>query len=323
MFNFKANSVLGILVRRFLAGILTVFIITLLLFFGVELLPGDFAQAFLGQSATPEAVENIRREFNLNAPAYERYIDWFLGVIHGDFGFSWANKNDVSVQLFSRLNNTLLLASLAAIISVPLSIILGMVSVFYKNRWPDRLINFFSLTAISLPEFFIGYILIYFFAVELGWFVSTAVIYEGMGLWEKLSITVLPVLTLVLVVLAHMMRMTRAAILNVLSSAYVETAELKGLTSFRIILKHAAPNAIAPIVNVVALNMAYLVVGVVVVEVIYVYPGLGQYFVDAVTVRDIPVVLACGLVFALVYIVFNTFADLISIISNPRLRHPK
>ena len=191
------------------------------------------------------------------------------------------------------------------------------------NRWPDKLISGLTLASISLPEFFIGYVLIYFFAVKLRWFPSVATVYDSMGFFEKLNAIALPVAVLTLVVLAHMMRMTRAAILNVMQSAYIETAELKGLSAFNVIFRHAFPNAISPIVNVVMLNLAYLVVGVVVVEVIFVYPGMGQYLVDHVTKRDVPVVQACGLIFAAVFIGLNLVADVVAIISNPRLRHPK
>ena len=169
----------------------------------------------------------------------------------------------------------------------------------------------------------IAYILIYYFAVKLFWAPSFASISPGMPILEQLHAISLPVSVLTLVVLAHMMRMTRAAILNVMQSAYIETAELKGLNTFAVIRKHAFPNAIAPIVNVVMLNLAYLIVGVVVVEVIFVYPGMGQYLVDHVAKRDVPVVQACGLVFAAFYIFLNMAADIIAILSNPRLRHPK
>jgi peptide/nickel transport system permease protein len=164
---------------------------------------------------------------------------------------------------------------------VPLAIGLGMLAVRYRNRFPDRMINVVSLAAISLPEFFVGYILILFIAVQGGWLTFPSTVYAGMPFGQRMEAIVLPCATLVLVVLAHMMRMTRAAILNVMQSAYVETAELKGLGTLRIIARHAFPNAIAPIVNVVMLNLAYLVVGVVVVEVVFVYPGMGQYLVDA------------------------------------------
>jgi peptide/nickel transport system permease protein len=193
----------------------------------------------------------------------------------------------------------------------------------YRDRFPDKLINIVSLAAISLPEFFVGYLLILYFAVQFGIATFPATVYEGMSLSERLTAVALPIATLVMVVLAHMIRMTRAAILSVMSSAYIETAELKGLSSLRIIARHAAPNAVSPIITVVALNMAYLIVGVVVVEVVFVYPGMGQYMVDAVTVRDMPVVQACGLIFAAIYIFLNLVADILSILANPRLRYPR
>ena len=180
-----------------------------------------------------------------------------------------------------------------------------------------------TLAAISLPEFFIGYMLILLLGIELSWFSPIVNVNDRMGIIERLDAVVLPVMTLTLVVLAHMMRMTRAAILNVMTSSYIETAELKGLTRATIIFRHAFPNAISPIVNVIILNMAYLIVGVVVVEVIFVYPGMGQYMVDHVAKRDVPVVQACGLIFASTYILFNLVADIVSIIANPRLRHPR
>jgi peptide/nickel transport system permease protein len=215
------------------------------------------------------------------------------------------------------------LAFWAAVISVPLAIILGLIAVRYQGRWPDKVISAVTLSTISLPEFVVGYIAMFLLAVKYRVFTSVSMVYDGMSFGDRIHAIALPVLVLVLVVLAHMMRMTRAAILNVMQSAYVETAELKGLRPFTIIARHAFPNAIAPIVNVVMLNLAYLVVGVVVVEVVFVYPGMGQFLVDHVAKRDIPVVQACGLVFAAVYIGLNMLADVISILSNPRLRHPK
>jgi peptide/nickel transport system permease protein len=201
--------------------------------------------------------------------------------------------------------------------------VLGLISVRYRNRWPDKAISGVTLATISVPEFLIGYIVVFYLSVQFRLFPSLATVHDGMGLGERLYAAALPVLVLVLAILGHMMRMTRAAILNVLESAYVETAELKGLPPFRIIARHALPNAVAPIVNVVTINLAYLVVGVVVVEVVFVYPGMGQYLVDHVSKRDVPVVQACGLVFAAVYIGLNILADVVSILANPRLRHPK
>lgn len=314
---------LALVIERILLSLLLLVAVSMLIFGGVEALPGDFATTYLGQSATPQAVANIRAELGLDRPVVTRYFEWLAGAVQGDFGTSWASRNSVSEQVGNRLGNSLFLAGFAAVISVPLAVGLGMLSVHFRNRMPDKIINVISLAAISLPEFFIGYLLILYFAVNFGIATFPATVYEGMGFIERLKAIALPTATLVLVVLAHMMRMTRAAILSVMSSAYMETAELKGLSAFRAIVKHAAPNALAPIINVVALNLAYLVVGVVVVEVVFVYPGMGQYMVDAVTVRDMPVVQACGLIFAAVYIFLNMLADILAIIANPRLRHPR
>jgi peptide/nickel transport system permease protein len=312
-----------LIARRLALSALLLIAVSLLIFGGIEALPGDFATTYLGQSATPQAVANIRTELGLDRPFTIRYFEWLGGALRGDFGKSWASRNSVSEQIGNRLGNSLLLAFLAAAIAVPLAIALGMLAVHHRNRLTDRVINVVSLAAISLPEFFIGYLLILLFAVNLGAATFPATVYDGMALGERLKALTLPTATLVFAVLAHMMRMTRAAILSVMSSAYMETAELKGLSALRSIVRHAAPNAVAPIVNVIALNLAYLVVGVVVVEVIFVYPGMGQYMVDAVTVRDMPVVQACGLIFAAVYILLNMLADIIAILANPRLRHPR
>jgi peptide/nickel transport system permease protein len=314
---------LALILERFVLSLVLLFAVSILIFGGLEALPGDFATTYLGQSATPQAVANIRQDLGLNRPVTTRYVEWLGNAVQGDFGTSWASKNSVSEQIGKRLGNSLFLAGFAAVISVPLAVGLGMLSVHFRNRLPDKIINVISLAAISLPEFFIGYLLILFFAVKFGIATFPATVYDSMGFVERLKAIALPTATLVLVVLAHMMRMTRAAILSVMSSAYMETAELKGLSAFRAIVKHAAPNALAPIINVVALNLAYLVVGVIVVEVVFVYPGMGQYMVDAVTVRDMPVVQACGLIFAAVYIFLNMTADILAIIANPRLRHPR
>ena len=316
-------AVLKLIAQRIALGILLLWVVSVLIFWGTELLPGDVASAILGQSATPVALANLREKMGLNDPAHVRYIKWFIGFLHGDLGTALTNGRDVASSISARLSNTLFLAFWAAIIAVPLSIVLGLVAARHAGRWPDKLISGVTLATISLPEFVVGYIAMFILAVSYRVFPSTALIYDSMTLWQKLNAIALPVLVLVLVVLAHMMRMTRAAILNVMQSAYIETAELKGLKQSTIISRHAFPNAIAPVVNVVMLNLAYLVVGVVVVEVVFVYPGMGQYLVDHVSKRDVPVVQACGLIFAAVYIGLNILADVISILTNPRLRHPK
>jgi peptide/nickel transport system permease protein len=317
------HPILKLVAQRLALSTLLLLAASVLIFVGTQILPGDVAQSILGQSATPENLANLREELGLNDPAYSRYLSWLGNVLQGDLGTALTNGRDIAESIGYRLNNTLFLAATAAVISVPLAIFLGLLSVRYKDRWPDKLISAVTLTSISIPEFLIGYVLMYFIAVKLGWFSSVAMINESMSFGEKLNAIALPVMVLVLVVLAHMMRMTRAAILNVMQSAYIETAELKGLSSFNVIARHAFPNAISPIVNVVMLNLAYLVVGVVVVEVVFVYPGMGQYLVDHVAKRDVPVVQASGIIFAAVYIGLNMVADIVSILANPRLRHPK
>jgi peptide/nickel transport system permease protein len=312
-----------LLTQRIALGLLLLFLVSILIFAGTIILPGDVAQSILGQSATPEALANMRRDLGLNEPPVQRYFNWLGGLLQGDLGTALTSGKDIAESIGKRLGNTLFLAFWAAIISVPLAILLGLIAVRYRERWPDKLISAVTLASISIPEFLIAYVAIFVISVRLRWAPSVTTINDSMSLGEKLHTISIPVAVLTLVVLAHMMRMTRAAILNVMQSAYIETAELKGLRMFTIIWKHALPNSVAPVVNVVMLNMAYLVVGVVVIEVVFTYPGMGQYLVDHVSKRDIPVVQACGLIFAAVYIGLNMVADIVSIIANPRLRHPK
>ena len=318
-----SSPILKLIAQRIALGILLLLAISVLIFAGTQILPGDVAQAILGQSATPESLANLREQLGLNDPAYVRYFHWLGGVLTGDLGTAMSSGQDIATSIKGRLWNTLFLAFWAAVVAVPLAIILGLIAVRYRNGWVDKLISGLALASTSFPEFFIGYLLVYFFAVKWQIFPAISTVYDGMPFGERMQAIALPATALTLVVLAHMMRMTRAAILNVMQSAYVETAELKGLSAFNVIRKHAFPNAIAPIINVVMLNLAYLIVGVVVVEVIFVYPGMGQYLVDHVTKRDVPVVQAVGLIFAAVYISLNIIADIAAIVANPRLRHPK
>lgn len=317
------HPILKLLVQRIALGLLLLLGVSAVIFLGVEALPGDTAQQILGQSATPEALANLREKLGLNQPPLTRYFRWLGGVLTGDLGTALTNGVDIAQAIGQRLGNTLFLAGCAAVIAVPLAILLGLIAARYAGRWPDKLISGITLTTISLPEFVAAYFVIYLFTQAIPIFQPVAMVFPGMSFWAKLNAIALPVIVLVLVVLAHMMRMTRAAILNVMQSAYIETAELKGLSPMTIIWRHAFPNAIAPVVSVVMLNLAYLVVGVVVVEVVFGYNALGQYLVDHVTKRDLPVVQAVGLIFAAVYIFLNMLADVIGILANPRLRHPK
>ena len=317
------HPILKLVAQRIALGLVLLWAASVLIFVGTQILPGDVAQSILGQAATPVSLANLREELGLNEPPLTRYLNWAGGVLQGDLGTALTNKKDIAEAMGKRLGNTLFLAFWAAVISVPLAVTLGLIAVRYLGRWPDKLISTVTLATVSVPEFLLGYILVYLLSVKFRLLPSLATINDGMSFGDKLYAISLPVLVLVLVVLGHMMRMTRAAILNVMQSAYIETAELKGLRPISVIAKHAFPNAIAPVVNVVMLNLAYLVVGVVVVEVVFVYPGMGQYLVDHVAKRDVPVVQACGLVFAAIYIGLNIVADVVSILANPRLRHPK
>lgn len=317
------HPVLKLVTQRLALGLLLLLAVSVVIFLGVEALPGDTAQAILGQSATPQALANLREQMGLNEPPLTRYFTWLGGILTGDLGTALTNGADIAHSIKQRLGNTLFLAGCAAVISVPLAILLGLIAARYAGRWPDKLISGITLTTISLPEFVAAYFVIFLLTQLIPIFQPVAMVLPGMGFWAKLNAVALPVVVLVLVVLAHMMRMTRAAILNVMQSAYIETAELKGLSPMTIIWRHAFPNAIAPVVSVVMLNLAYLVVGVVVVEVVFSYNALGQYLVDHVTKRDLPVVQAVGLIFAAVYIFLNMLADIIGILANPRLRHPK
>lgn len=313
----------ALIVQRLALGLLTLFVISLVIFFSVQLLPGDVAQAILGKAAPAEAVAALRKELGLDLPAYVRYYNWISDFVQGDFGRSLANRRTVIELLSERIGNTIFLAAFAASIAIPVGLGLGVVSAIYRDRLFDRLASMLSLVAISMPEFLTAYILVAIFAVQHQWLPAVSLIEPGQDIASRLVFTALPALTLAFAVVAYILRMTRAAIMNVLSAGYIEMAELKGTRPFQIIVRHALPNALSPIINVVLMNVAYLIVGVVVVEVIFVYPGLGQLLVDSVSKRDIPVVQAGGMVFAAAYVLLNLLADILSIVSNPRLRRPR
>lgn len=317
------NNIIRMLIQRISLGILTLFIVSLIIFLGVSMLPGDAAEAILGQAATPDTVAVLRRQLGLDLPAHVRYLTWLGNILQGDWGTSIGNGREIGDVIGARFSNTIFLATFAACIAVPLALILGILAALYRNSYYDRVVNAFTLSSISTPEFFVAYILIMFVSVKMGWFPSLSNIRADTTFFEQLEKTFLPALTLTLVTVAHMMRMTRAAIINLLSHSYIEMAALKGIKKYKIIIRHALPNAWAPIVNVIILNLAYLIVGVVIVEVVFVYPGLGQLLVDAVQRRDMPVVQACCLIFAAAYTLLNLIADILSILSNPRLLHPK
>ncbi len=312
MTRFIAQSVALSLVMLLAVSVLT--------FVGTELLPGDVASAILGQEATPKALEAIRRKLHLYDPAIVRYGLWLGHFLTGDFGNSLANGRSVSAELAVRLPNTLFLAGYTALMSVPIALIGGILAAIQQDRPFDRVVTALCLGLGSLPEFFVCYCLIKVFAVDLGWVPSFSMILPHITFAQKFYVTLLPMLALAISSIAHPLRMIRACIIGVMSQPFVEMAFLKGMPRWRVVAFHALPNAFAPIITVVTLTLAWLVAGVVVVEVIFVYPGVGQLMVDAVSHRDIPIVQACGMIFAATFIGMNLLADILTILVSPRLR---
>ena len=315
---------IGALVARRLGfGLFTLFVISILVFFAIQLLPGDPASAIIGQGATPEALAAFRHELGLDQPPLTRYAAWAAGLLRGNMGHSLANGRPVAELIGERLGNTVFLAAVSAAIAMPAGVALGVLATLMRGRAWDGMTSVLSLVTISFPEFFIAYILVAVFSVGLGWLPAVSFIDARQTGWERLTSVALPAATLSLTVIAYVMRMTRAALMNVMETPYIEMAQLKGARPFAVVVRHALPNALAPIINVVLLNLAYLIVGVVVVEVVFVYPGLGQLLVDSVSKRDLPVVQACCMIFAAVYVLLNLTADILAILANPRLRRPR
>ena len=309
--------------RRLLIGVFILLVVSVLVFAGTEILPGDVATAILGQSATPELVALIRERLGLDDPVYLRYLHWLGGLVTGNLGTSLVNGADLGGEVGVRLFNTFFLALLTASVAVPLSIVLGLLSALKPNGALDRTISTVTLALISLPDFLTAIILVTLFAVTWKFFPAIVNIRSDDGITDIMHALVLPVATLVFAVLAHMVRMTRTVVLNVLTSPPIEMALLKGIPRWRILIVHALPNALAPIVNVIALNLAYLIAGIVVIETLFNVLGLGRFTVESVQNRDIPAVQVCAMIFCAVYVLLNLLADVISIIANPRLRPPK
>ena len=315
------NTLSVIIMKRLVMGVFILFGVSILITLGLEALSGDVCSAVLGQAAEPATVAACQAQLGLDQPLHVRYVNWLANVLQGDFGKSLANQREVSELLGKRMGNTFYLAGTTAIFAVPLGIFLGVVAALYRNSLIDHTISTSTLAAISSPEFLVGYILMAVFAVSFNWLPAISNVESSMGFWARLQVSALPVMTLMLVTVAHMMRMTRASIVSLLASPYIEMAKLKGLKPSRIIIKHALPNAWSPIIQVVVLNLAYMIVGVVVIEVVFVYPGMGALIVDGVLLRDMPVVQGTAMVFATVYVFLFLMADILSMLANPRLRH--
>lgn len=312
--------ILAAVSRRLLYAASLLLAVVIVVFAATQWLPGSAAQALLGQQATPEAVAALERAMGLDAPAWQRLLRWLTQMLQGDLGTSYVTHQPVWNELAPRLLNSLALASIVTALAVPLSLGMAVLSVRYQGRLADRVLTAFTRVTVALPEFFTGYLLILLLSVNLAWLPSSSVIHPGMGLSAFLLAAALPALVLLLAIAGHITGMARAALAETLTAPYIEMAHIKGVGHWRVLWRHALPNTWAPIVNVIALNLAYLVVGAMVVEVIFVYPGIGQYMVDSVLKRDMPAIQACAVLFGALYIVLNTLADVIAVLANPRLR---
>lgn len=314
------STIAHLVVGRLAIGVLTLLIVSLVVFFLTSLLPGDAVQEMLGQEATPEAVAAMRAQLGLDQPVHLRYINWLGGLITGNPGISLVNGMPVDELIAGRLPNTLRLAAVTALVSVPLALTIGILSAMYRGSIFDRYSNMLAVFAVSVPEFLIATVAVLIFAVKLGWLSALSRTVEVESLGELLRVYALPVLTLCCVLVAQMARMTRAAVIDQLSAPYVEMAILKGARPIRVVLRHALPNAIGPIANAVALSLSYLLGGVVIVESIFNYPGIATLMVGGVITRDMPLIQACVMLFCLGFLVLVLLADLCAILSNPRLR---
>ena len=309
-------------------SLVTLWVVSVLIFIGTNLLPGDVAQIILGQTATPESTAALRAKLGLDKHPIEQYWVWLQNVMMGDLGISKAGLGaglgtPIVEMLGPRVDNTLRLTLIVGAIAIPISLFLGLIAAMHPGTRLDRSITFATLNLISVPDFLVATALVLIFAVSLGWLPSIVYLRGNETGWVLLKTLAMPILTLVILVSSQIIRMTRATVLNVLSSPYIEMAILKGVPRRRIILRHALFNAVGPIVNVIALNLAWLVGGVVVVEQIFSYPGLAKLMIEAVQMRDMPLVQACAMIFCATYILLIFIADIASILSNPRLRHPK
>ena len=309
-----------LIAQRLAAALATLAFVSVVVFLATELLPGDVAEVVLGQSATPEAVAGLRTALHLDQPAYIRYFTWLHGLLTGDPGRSLVNNLPVATLIGSRLSNSLLLAAVTAAFCVPVALALGITSAIWRNSAYDRLVSLLTLSAVAVPEFFIATLAVVIFAVHLHWLPALSTSPSIDSVERFLRAFTLPVLSLSCVIIAQMVRMSRAAVLDALRQPFVEMAVLKGARPARVVLLHALPNAIGPIANSIALSLSHLLGGVIIVETIFNYPGLAHLLVDGVATRDMPLVQAVAMMFCAGYLILVTIADIAGIVSNPKLR---
>ena len=309
-----------LILRRIILAIVTLLFISIIIFLGVEALPGDAATAYLGQSATPESLEALREDFGLNAPAHQRYLTWLGDMLRGDLGDSMSRRKPVSEIIGNQFRNTVVLAVAAAIVGIPLAIVLGVFTGLTRDKWPDILVSLVAILGMTLPGFVTATILIYVFSLRLEWFPAIAMIPTDAPVSEILPNIVLPIITLTFIMVAHILRLVRTNMIDVMVSEYVQMARLKGVPFRKIVFQHALPNAMLPSINVIALTMAWLLGGVAVIETVFNYPGIGKLLVNAIGDRDLALVQGIAVILASIYIGLNFIADLLALVLNPRLR---
>ena len=314
--------ILRLIVQRLALAFGTLLVVSAIVFFFTSVLPGDIAERVLGRESSPEQRQIFRDQLNLDQPVWERYGVWLGDVLQGDLGRSLVNNETVTATIGDAAKNTLFLSIFAFALYVPVTLILATVAALRRGKLIDSLISMVTLVGLSLPEFVLGSVLIFVFAVHLEVAPALSIVNPGDDLVTRLHATVLPAVTLMVAMAVYAIRMLRDNLIEVLGSEYVRMATLKGVPRWRVVLRHALPNAAGPALNVTALNLTYLIGGVVVVESVFSYPGLGKALIDAISVRDVPVVEATALLAAAVYILANLLADVLTIMLNPRLRTP-
>lgn len=313
-------GMLRLVFQRLLTSALTLLLVSVIIFAVVELLPGDVATRILGRDATPETVALFRERMNLDAPPVERFGVWLGNILSGNFGHALTSGRPISEILAPRIRNTLILAALALLLYLPLSLVPAVVQALYRDRPVDQLLSVLNLIAVSLPDFLLGTLLLIVFAVTMPIFPVMSLVDETSSIAEYLRACALPAATLAIVMAAYAVRMLRDNLIEILDADFIRMAELKGLSRTKVLVRHALPNALVPTLNVTALNLAYVIGGVVIVERVFSYPGFGSLTVDALTLRDVPLIEATVLIAAAVYIVANLLADIGAMLLNPRLR---
>jgi len=311
---------LRMLLRRCFLGAVTVAIVSAIIFLGVELLPGDACTAFLERDAKGQMLENCRKDFGLDRPALTRYFEWAGNALQGDLGMSASGRKSIAELVGHRMKNSLLLAAVSLSVGVPMAIFLGVITGLWRDKPIDLFFSTAAILAMTIPEFVSATVLILIFSVWLGWLPGIIVTSASAPASEFFPEILLPVFVLAMVMMAHILRMVRSSVIEVMAGDYIQMATLKGVPYWRIVFSHALPNALLPAINVVALTIAWLLGGVVVIEVVFNYPGLGRMMIDAISDRDLPVVQAIALIVASVYVGVNLTADILTMVANPRLR---